>query len=28
MNNVSYALGYNFAPGKSDDGVTLTYRWR
>ena len=23
MNNVSYALGYNFAPGKSDDGVTL-----
>jgi len=24
MNNVSYALGYNFAPGKSDDGVTLT----
>ncbi|MFA5370355.1 MAG: ATP-dependent RNA helicase HrpA [Sideroxydans sp.] len=24
MNNVSYALAYNFAPGKSDDGVTLT----
>ncbi len=24
MNSVSYALGYNFAPGKSDDGVTLT----
>ncbi len=24
MNNVSYALGYNFAPGKNDDGVTLT----
>ena len=24
MNNVSYALGYHFAPGKSDDGVTLT----
>ncbi|MES1983198.1 MAG: ATP-dependent RNA helicase HrpA [Pseudomonadota bacterium] len=24
MNNVSYALSYNFAPGKSDDGVTLT----
>ncbi len=24
MNNVSYALGYNFSPGKSDDGVTLT----
>ncbi len=24
MNNVSFALGYNFAPGKSDDGVTLT----
>ncbi len=24
MNNVSYALGYNFAPGKSDDGVTLS----
>lgn len=24
MNNVSYALGYNFAPGKADDGVTLT----
>ncbi|MEI7842233.1 MAG: ATP-dependent RNA helicase HrpA [Gallionellaceae bacterium] len=24
MNNVSYALGYNFAPGKVDDGVTLT----
>ncbi|MFA5824598.1 MAG: ATP-dependent RNA helicase HrpA [Gallionellaceae bacterium] len=24
MNNVSYALGYNFAPGKTDDGVTLT----
>ena len=23
MNNVSYALGYHFAPGKSDDGVTL-----
>ncbi|PIU16686.1 MAG: ATP-dependent helicase, partial [Gallionellales bacterium CG08_land_8_20_14_0_20_59_87] len=24
MNNVSYALAYNFAPGKGDDGVTLT----
>ncbi len=24
MNKVSYALAYNFAPGKSDDGVTLT----
>ncbi len=24
MNNVSYALAYNFAPGKNDDGVTLT----
>ena len=24
MNNVSYALAYNFAPGRSDDGVTLT----
>ena len=24
MNNVSYALGYHFAPGKSDDGVTIT----
>jgi len=24
MSNVSYALAYNFAPGKSDDGVTLT----
>ncbi len=24
MNGVSYALGYNFAPGKNDDGVTLT----
>ncbi len=24
MNNVSYALSYNFAPGKTDDGVTLT----
>jgi len=24
MNGVSYALAYNFAPGKSDDGVTLT----
>ena len=24
MNNISYALSYNFAPGKSDDGVTLT----
>ncbi len=24
MNNVSYALSYNFAPGKADDGVTLT----
>ena len=24
MNNVSYALAYNFAPGKIDDGVTLT----
>ncbi|MBI3902503.1 MAG: ATP-dependent RNA helicase HrpA [Nitrosomonadales bacterium] len=24
MNNVSYALGYHFAPGKADDGVTLT----
>ncbi|MFA6121428.1 MAG: ATP-dependent RNA helicase HrpA [Sideroxydans sp.] len=24
MNNVSYAMAYNFAPGKSDDGVTLT----
>jgi len=24
MNNVSYAVAYNFAPGKADDGVTLT----
>jgi ATP-dependent helicase HrpA len=24
MNGVSYALSYNFAPGKHDDGVTLT----
>jgi ATP-dependent helicase HrpA len=24
MNNVSYALAYHFAPGKTDDGVTLT----
>ena len=24
MAGVSYALGYHFAPGKSDDGVTLT----
>jgi ATP-dependent helicase HrpA len=24
MNNVSYALAYNFAPGQKDDGVTLT----
>jgi HrpA-like RNA helicase len=24
MNNISYALAYHFAPGKSDDGVTLT----
>ncbi len=24
MNNVNYALGYNFSPGKNDDGVTLT----
>ncbi|MBI4936837.1 MAG: DUF3418 domain-containing protein [Nitrosomonadales bacterium] len=24
MNNVSYALGYHFAPGQKDDGVTLT----
>ncbi len=24
MNNVSYALAYNFSPGKNDDGVTLT----
>ena len=24
MNNVSYALAYNFAPGRNDDGVTLT----
>ena len=24
MNNVSYALAYHFAPGKNDDGVTLT----
>ena len=23
MNNISYALTYNFSPGKSDDGVTL-----
>ena len=23
MNNVSYALGYHFAPGQKDDGVTL-----
>ncbi|MDO8413633.1 MAG: ATP-dependent RNA helicase HrpA, partial [Gallionellaceae bacterium] len=23
MNNISYALAYNFAPGKNDDGVTL-----
>jgi len=24
MNNISYALAYHFAPGKSDDGVTLS----
>ena len=24
MNNINYAVAYNFAPGKSDDGVTLT----
>ncbi len=24
MNNISYALAYHFAPGKNDDGVTLT----
>ncbi len=24
MNNISYALAYNFAPGKSDDGIMLT----
>jgi ATP-dependent helicase HrpA len=24
MNNVNYALSYNFSPGKNDDGVTLT----
>jgi ATP-dependent RNA helicase HrpA len=24
MNNVSFALAYHFAPGKADDGVTLT----
>ena len=24
MNNLSYALAYHFAPGKNDDGVTLT----
>ena len=24
MNNISYALSYNFAPGKGDDGVTLS----
>jgi ATP-dependent RNA helicase HrpA len=24
MNNVSYALAYNFAPGKADDGAALT----
>ncbi len=24
MNNVIYALAYNFSPGKKDDGVTLT----
>ncbi len=24
MNGVSYALAYNFAPGKNDDGVTLS----
>jgi ATP-dependent helicase HrpA len=24
MNKVSFALGYHFSPGKSDDGVTLT----
>ncbi len=24
MNNISYALGYHFAPGQKDDGVTLT----
>ena len=24
MNNISYALAYHFAPGKSDDGIMLT----
>ena len=24
MNNISYAVSYNFAPGKNDDGVTLS----
>ena len=24
MNNINYTLAYHFAPGKSDDGVTLT----
>ncbi len=24
MNNINYALAYNFSPGKNDDGVTLT----
>jgi len=24
IDNVSFALGYNFSPGKSDDGITLT----
>ncbi len=24
MNNIIYALAYNFSPGKNDDGVTLT----
>ena len=24
IDNVSFALGYNFSPGKNDDGITLT----
>ncbi|KXS33571.1 MAG: ATP-dependent helicase HrpA [Candidatus Gallionella acididurans] len=24
MDNVSFALGYNFSPGRNDDGITLT----
>jgi len=28
IDNVSFALSYNFSPGKNDDGITLTVPWR